>query len=192
MDITMNQVSKWFDNQEVIKEYSVTLQEGKLYCLMGPSGIGKTTLINMLMGLIKPDQGNIQGLRGKKLSVVFQEDRLIEHWDAIHNVLLVCDSTVTASTVEEEFQKVDLKDYADKPVKDLSGGMRRRVAIVRAILAKGDLLIMDEPFKGLDEQLKELVIEYVKGNARDKTAIIVTHDKLEAELLEATRITLGL
>lgn len=192
MDITMTQLSKSFGELEIIKDLNLSLKEGQIYCLMGPSGIGKTTLIHMLMGLIKPDHGSIKGLRDKKPSVVFQEDRLIEHWDAIRNVQLVCDSTVTASVVEEEFHKVGLKDYNNKPVKELSGGMRRRVAIVRAILAKGNLLIMDEPFKGLDEQLREQVIQYVKDKARDITTIIVTHDKQELEMLEAIPITLGL
>jgi len=186
MDISLHHVSKQFGQNQVIKDFNTTFIEGQMNCIMGASGSGKTTLINILMGLIKQDCGEIHGLQGKKIAVVFQEDRLIEHWDAIKNVRLVCDKSITAWDVEQEFANVGLEEYLNKPVLDLSGGMRRRVAIVRAMLAKSDLVIMDEPFKGLDEALKRKVIEYVKQKMQGKTVLIVTHEKEEVKLLGAT------
>jgi NitT/TauT family transport system ATP-binding protein len=168
----------------------MTFLEGKINCFMGPSGIGKTTLINILLGLTAPDSGEVQGIQGKRISVIFQEDRLIEHLDAVKNIKLVCDRAMPVSIIEQELVKVNLSDYQNKPVKNLSGGMRRRVAVVRAMLAVSDIIIMDEPFKGLDDELKKLVIEYVKQKSAGKTVIIVTHDKEEAHLLNANIILL--
>ena len=122
---------------------------------MGPSGIGKTTLAKILMGLTKPDKGRIEGMTGRKLAAVFQEDALIEHWDAVKNIQLVCQGSISREMIQDEFDCIGLKDYNDKPVSQLSGGMRRRVAILRSIMAESDFIIMDEPFKGLDDGLKE-------------------------------------
>ncbi|MDF2540938.1 MAG: hypothetical protein K0S47_656 [Herbinix sp.] len=190
MDIQVLNVSKKFDQNQVLHNINLHLKEGKISVLMGPSGRGKTTLINLMMGLMKPDQGEIRGLKGKRVAAVFQEDRLIEHLDAVFNVKLVCNSSITLDIIEKEFEKVGLTEYQDKPVASLSGGMRRRVAIVRAILADSDIIILDEPFKGLDEELKKKVILYVKDHTVDKTVIVVTHEKEEATLLNAKIIPL--
>lgn len=190
MDIEMFHVSKWFDTNLVLKDFDAVFTEGQVNCLMGASGIGKTTVINLLMGLMKQDSGEIRGIEGRRIAAVFQEDRLIEHFDAIKNVRLVCDKSVTAEFVEQEFQMVGLEEYKNKPVIKMSGGMRRRVAIVRALLCESDLVIMDEPFKGMDEALKNKVIEYTRQRTKGKTVIFVTHDKDEVRLLEAKQITL--
>jgi NitT/TauT family transport system ATP-binding protein len=190
MDIELIKVSKQFGEKQVIKDFDAVFHDRQISCLMGASGIGKTTLINILMGLVKPDSGEIRGLRGRKIAAVFQEDRLIEHWDAVKNILLVCDKRVTAHEAEQELYKVGLEDFLYKPVSKLSGGMRQRVAIVRALLAQSDLVIMDEPFKGLDDILKKKVIEYVKQKTKGKTVIIVTHDKEDLLLLQGNLITM--
>lgn len=190
MDIELLQINKRFGNNQILKDYNVTFAEGKINCIMGASGIGKTTLIHILMGLLKPDSGNIQGIQGKHISAVFQEDRFIEHWDAVKNVMLVCSREQTEENVKDHFRRVGLTEYENKLVKALSGGMRRRVAIVRAILADYDLIIMDEPFKGLDEALKKQVIEYVRNETLGKTVILVTHDKDEIETLQGDLIRL--
>ncbi|MBE5968092.1 MAG: ABC transporter ATP-binding protein [Lachnospiraceae bacterium] len=191
MDIEFIRIVKQYQQNIVLNEVSLSFREGCINCLMGPSGIGKTTLINLLMGLDLPDSGEIRGIRDKRIAVVFQEDRLIEHWDAIENVKLICDRTVSGEQVEQEFCKVDLTEYRNKPVRELSGGMRRRVAIVRAMLFPCDLVIMDEPFKGLDMELKQKLIAYVKEKTKGKTVIIVTHDKEEVRLLQANLVLLS-
>lgn len=190
MDIQLVHICKRYGEKMVFTDLNLTFVQGHLSCLMGASGIGKTTLINLILGLTKADSGQIIGCRDRKCTAVFQEDRLIEHWDAVRNIRLVCSKTVTAEQVRRELHQVGIEDF-DKSVSEFSGGMRRRVALVRAIMAKGDILVLDEPFKGLDEELKSRMIAYVKQNTKDKTVIVVTHDKEEARLLEAEVITLS-
>ncbi len=190
MDIELKQLTKLFDNKIVLNSLNMSIQEGRINCLMGASGIGKTTLVNIIMGLVKPDFGEVMGLQGKQIAAVFQEDRLIEHWNAIKNIELVCGRDITKDRIIQELTKLNLQDDKDKPVKDYSGGMRRRVAIVRAILAQSELLILDEPFRGLDLDLKRKTIEYIKQSTKGKTVIIVTHERDDVALLEANLITL--
>ncbi|NLP16178.1 MAG: ABC transporter ATP-binding protein [Clostridiales bacterium] len=183
MSIKMKNICKSFNGQQVLSDVSMSFSEGKITCIMGASGVGKTTLINILMGLWEADSGEITGINNKKISAVFQEDRLIEHWDAIKNILLVCSGNVTDEIVKKHLEDIGLVDYEGKPVRALSGGMRRRVAIVRAILSEYDILFMDEPFKGLDEKLKNQVVNYVRENTKGKTLIVITHDRDEVAML---------
>lgn len=188
MDIKVNNLYKSFKGQQVLNNLNISFSEGKISCIMGASGVGKTTLAYILMGLLEADSGEIIGLQTKKISPVFQEDRLIEHWDAIRNIILVSPKDVTSNTVEQHLIKLGLTDCKGKPVKSLSGGMRRRVAIVRAILSEYDVILMDEPFKGLDEELKKQVVDYVKENTKGKTVIVITHDRDEVEMMQAELI----
>jgi len=190
MDIRLINLTKRFGDKTVLDNVNISFAEGRISCLMGPSGRGKTTVANLLMGLIKPDSGTIEGCRGKTIAAVFQEDRLIEHWDAEKNIRLVCDKSVDSEQIREELQKVGINDYKSKAVVSFSGGMRRRVALVRALMARGDIIILDEPFKGLDDAVKMQVIEYLKTKTRGKTVIVITHDRTDAALLNADLITL--
>ena len=190
MDIKVNSICKSFNGKQVLSNVNMTFSKGVITCIMGASGVGKTTLLNILMGLLKPDYGEIKGLHGKRISAVFQEDRLIEHWDAIKNITLVCKRDMTKEKVIRHLTDIGLTDYEGKPVRALSGGMRRRVAIIRALLSEYDVLFMDEPFKGLDEELKKQVISYVMKNTKGKTIIIITHDKKEVNMLQAELITM--
>lgn len=190
MDIRVNNVCKSFNKQRVLQNVSMSFSEGLITCIMGASGVGKTTLAYILMGLEKPDSGEITGIKNKKIAAVFQEDRLIEHWDAIKNIMLVCNKGMTIEKARGHFMEIGLTEYEGKPVKALSGGMRRRVAIVRAILSENDVIFMDEPFKGLDEELKKQVINYVRKYTKGKTLIVITHEKKEVDMLEAELITI--
>jgi NitT/TauT family transport system ATP-binding protein len=185
MAIELVHISKRFDDHVVFEDLNMAFSEGEIHCLMGASGSGKTTLLQILMGLVKPDTGELRGLGSKKIAAVFQEDRLIEHFDAMRNIKLVCDKQISEQRIEKELKQLGIEDCADKAVINFSGGMRRRVAIVRAILAKSDILLLDEPFKGLDELLKNQVIDYVQQKTVGKTVILVTHDKAEAQRLQA-------
>ena len=185
MSIQIKGLTKRFNDIVLFQRWNAIIKENGVTCIMGPSGTGKTTLLHIMMGLKKADAGTIEGIGEKKMTCVFQEDRLCEGIDAIQNVLLVCDNTVNHIHVKEEFSKVGLTDYEDKPASELSGGMKRRVAIVRALLPMSDIVFLDEPFKGLDEELKKRVIHYVKEEVIGKTVILVTHDKEEAEALSA-------
>jgi NitT/TauT family transport system ATP-binding protein len=184
-NIILQGINKSFSRLKVLHEFDASITHGEITCIMGPSGVGKTTLINLLLGLIRPESGSIQGLDKKTLAAVFQEDRLCEQFDAIDNVKLAVSEKISSKLIREEFAKVDLTEYENKPVSKLSGGMKRRVAIVRAILAKADITILDEPMKGLDSELKIKVLEYLREATRGNTVIIVTHDREEALILGA-------
>ena len=147
---------------------------------MGPSGCGKTTLLNLLMGLVPPDDGTISGVPAKK-SAVFQEDRLCMCFSAVTNVRMVCSRKITTEMIESHLATIGLKDSMHMPVLELSGGMQRRVAIVRAVLAESEIIFLDEPFKGLDAETKQSVMQYVKANTQGKTVVMVTHDEEEAK-----------
>lgn len=181
MDIKLTEIYKSYKDVPVLENINILFKKGKTTCIMGASGIGKTTLIRILTGLTKADRGKIQGVDGRKVAVVFQEDALIDHWDALKNVELVCDPSITKEMIEEEFFKLGLENYKNKAVSQLSGGMRRRVAILRALMADSDLIVMDEPFSALDEDSKIRVIEYIKMKTKGKTLVVVTHDKEDVQ-----------
>jgi len=182
MDIVISGLSKRYGEKTVLKNFNAIIPEKKMTFIMGPSGCGKTTLINILMGLVEKDGGTITGVPLLK-SAVFQEDRLIESFNAVSNVRLVCESRVKNKDIILHLEKIGLENNTSKPVIELSGGMKRRVAIVRAVLARSDIIFMDEPFKGLDDKTKERTMQYVADYTKNKTVIIVTHDKDEADFL---------
>ena len=172
------QLSKSFDGKNVLDHYSVTLEKGVHYCLMGPSGCGKTTLLNLFMGLIKPDSGSIRMPAGTKLSAVFQENRLLDQMTAAANVALV--SRAPREKIEEMLRELGIDEESlPQPVSTYSGGMKRRVALCRALQADFDVLFLDEPYKGLDVETRAHVIEIVKRCTEGKTVLMVTHDKDE-------------
>ena len=191
MDITLKHINKSFGTLSVLEDFNLTIKEHTITCIMGPSGCGKTTLLHILLGLHSIDSGEITGLDDKVPAVVFQENRLFEQEDAFTNIRAICKRTLTNQQIAVEFDRIGLKDYENKPVSELSGGMKRRVAILRALMAEDcNLILMDEPFKGLDEALKFQVMQYVKEKTQGKTVIFVTHDKEESDALDAQLILL--
>ncbi len=187
--IILNKIHKKYGELTVFEDYSITLQENKINCIMGQSGSGKTTLVRMLLGLETPDSGDIVGIDGLKASAVFQEDRLCENLDVYSNVVMPHidkDSfqNLTKAVLDDALRRVDLADCGKKKVSTLSGGMKRRVAVLRAILAEYDFLILDEPFKGLDDKTKAMNIEFLLEKTQGKTVIFITHDKTELELMK--------
>jgi NitT/TauT family transport system ATP-binding protein len=179
--ITLRGVSKRFGDQVVLDGLDLDLAEGRATALIGPNGSGKTTLARLLLGLAVPDGGVISGLEGLRRAAVFQEDRLCEQLTAARNVRLVLGRATSPTAVADELRRVGLgEDSLAKPVRDLSGGQRRRVAIVRALIADADLTVLDEPFKGLDDAAKALVMSYVRERCADRTMLLITHDRGEA------------
>ncbi len=192
MAIEIKNLTKAYDGQTVLENLSLTFDDGSFTCIMGKSGVGKTTLLNILMGLENADSGVICGLDDKKVSVVFQENRLCNNITALLNIKMVIqkDSRITDDKISEYLRRIGLGNDLKKPVSEYSGGMKRRVAILRALLADFDLLIMDEPLKGLDDETKETVIALIKELTKEKTVIMTTHDDSEASLLEANIISI--
>ena len=183
-DVVLSHLNKSFDHLAVLRDFSATFAAGRITCIMGRSGCGKTTLLRILLGLEQADSGDILGLPAR-CSAVFQENRLCDEFSAIENVRIAAPRH-TAEEIKNTLSSLLLDEEAqEKPVCELSGGMRRRVAIARALLAEGELLLMDEPFKGLDEGTRDAVIAYVKKAVAGRTVILVTHDEEEAALLGA-------
>lgn len=187
--IYIKNVSKSFGSKKVLQNLNLTIEPGKISCIMAPSGAGKTTLLRILMRLEEADSGCITGLEGKRFSAVFQEERLCEYMTAVDNIRLVTPG-LDAGSVVQEMDRLGLGDCCAQPVSQLSGGMRRRVSILRALLAAYDILCLDEPFKGLDDARKEQTLAYVKQKAAGRTVLFVTHDEKEALALGAEVILL--
>ena len=184
MDIKITNLKKTYQNLTVFENLNLEVKKSGKIAIMGESGCGKTTLLNIISGLEKADAGRIDGLP-EKISFVFQEDRLFEKFTALSNAKFAADRSINDETAREHLIEVGLTDSALQAAENLSGGMKRRVSIVRAVLAKADLLLLDEPFKGLDEGNRENVANYILKNTADTTVILVTHDRDEAELLSA-------
>jgi len=190
VDITINNLNKAYGNKTVLNNFSCVFKENVVSCIMGRSGVGKTTLISIITGLEEPDSGSIDGISDKKISVVFQENRLCENLSPVSNIRLVCNSKVSKKEIINALSDVGLNDCINQPVRELSGGMKRRVAVLRALFAEYDILLLDEAFKGLDDNTKAKVILFIKSKIKGKTVIMVTHDIDEARQMDAEIITL--
>lgn len=178
--ITFNNVSfKYKNSKEIINNISFDIQSGERICISGPSGSGKTTLLRLIMGLEKPKKGNIERKENITFSVSFQEDRLIPIKNANQNVALFS-NTEKASEI---LCKLGLCEEQEKLPEELSGGMKRRVSLARALAHSSDLLILDEAFTGLDSDTKKLCIECIEEYLNGRTLIMITHDKEEATAL---------
>lgn len=175
MDIIIKNLNKKYKDKVVFNNLNMLLKDKSISFIMGTSGVGKTTLIRILMNLEKADSGEIIGIKNKKISAVFQEDSLCENLSVLLNIKLVCEN-ISVSEIENALEILHLKGCLNKRVRELSGGMKRRVAILRALLYDFDLLIMDEPFKGLDKETKIKVMDFVISKIKNKSAIIVTHN----------------
>lgn len=183
MNIEIKNLSKRYDGTPVLENLSLTLTYGKTVCLMGPSGRGKTTLFSILLGLIKADSGSITGIENKKFSAVFQEDRLCRQLSALMNLAIVQDNPDKAQ-LTGLLKKMGLTDdEIRRPVSQLSGGQKRRVAILRSLVSDSDIVLMDEPFKGLDDDTRRVVINQVKDLLAGRILMVITHDEQDAELL---------
>ena len=160
----------------IFSDYSITLPDEGIVMISGESGIGKTTLLRVLCGLQKPDGGRIVGMKNRKLSFVFQEPRLLDHLTALENVALVSDR----ATAEELLRVLNMDNELHMKAGKLSGGQKQRVSLARAFAFSNDVVLLDEPFTGLDEQNKRKAAQLIQTA---RLAIIVSHDAKDAELL---------
>ncbi len=187
--IILEKISKAYGDLIVLDEFDLQIEEGKVTCLFGPSGCGKTTLLNVVSELIKKDSGRILGLENKRISYIFQEPRLIPWMTVEENIHFVIKNIILKEKAEQLIIKyleyVDLIDFKNHYPHELSGGMKQRVAIVRAFAYPSQLLMMDEPFQGLDKELKMgLIGAFKKIWEREKrTVLLVTHNEEDAKLL---------
>ena len=179
--LILQNVNKCYGDNCVLKDFSIKAEAGSISALMGASGIGKTTVLRLLASLERPDGGSIECPRA---AMVFQEDRLSDELNAVGNAMLASPH-VRAEDAAGILSLLGLDGHLDKPVRELSGGMRRRVAIARALLSDAPVLLLDEPFGGLDEDTRFSVIQAVRAYTEGKTVLLVTHDEEEAKLLSA-------
>lgn len=178
--ITFNNVSfKYKNSKEIINNISFDIQSGDRICISGPSGSGKTTILRLIMGLEKPKKGSIERKENITFSASFQEDRLIPLKSAIENVALFSDYDKASTFLCE----LGLCEEKEKLPEELSGGMKRRVSLARALAHNSDVLILDEAFTGLDSNTKKLCIECIEEHINGRTLIMITHDKEEATAL---------
>ena len=153
-------------------------------CLMGPSGCGKTTLLRILTGLEAPDCGEITGVP-TRIAMVFQEDRLVDSLTVRANLRLALGAGYDPADAQALLNELDLPDALRRTVGELSGGMKRRVALARALLYDVPLLVLDEPFKGLDETTARQCMDALARRAAGRAVLLVTHDAQEGDYLHA-------
>ncbi|MBE6038644.1 MAG: ABC transporter ATP-binding protein [Anaerofustis stercorihominis] len=187
-NIILKNIYKSFGEKEVLKDFSAEFPAGECSGIMGKSGCGKSTMLNIIMSVLPQDKGDVLNVP-EKIAAVFQEDRLCEDFSAYTNIRLVCPKEKKEEIISA-FERLGLGESIHKKVKELSGGMKRRVAIIRAVLSDWDLLIMDEPYKGLDEKTRKDVIDFVVGKTRGKTVIMVTHDEEDIKDMNGRKIDL--
>lgn len=181
--LMIKEITKSYGKQKVLENISFNLNESERICIYGKSGIGKTTLLRIIAGLEKADSGEITFVG--KVSMVFQEDRLLENTDVYTNLYCVLGSRFDKAEADMHLKEVGLEGAGNKIVSELSGGMKRRVAIVRCMMKSSEIILLDEPFKGLDTILKDNIIRYVVKYLNGRAVIMVTHDISEAEKIQA-------
>jgi len=179
MSMALRQVNICFAGRQVLRDFSFTVPESGLTCLVGPSGCGKTTFFRCLAGLIEPDSGTAGGLEGVTVSMAFQENRLLPWFDAAENVAFAVNNDRELAL--RALAVMELSDAADRLPAQLSGGMQRRVALARAWAYNGRLLLLDEPTAGLDEELAGRVIRRFKDRWQDRPALLITHERWLAD-----------
>ena len=178
--IRFEEVSLTFGDCRVLDCCTELLPERGVVCLFGPSGCGKTSFVRVLTGLQKPDSGRVTGIRPGEASVVFQEHRLLPWLTARENVAAVLPK---GGDPLRWLRIVGLEQAADLLPKALSGGMQRRAALARALAYGGMLLVLDEPFQGLDLAAKQEIYPHIRTVAATKPVLLITHDPEEAAAL---------
>ena len=191
MRLSINNLSKSFDGRVIFNSFSYSFSEKGLYIIEGDSGIGKTTLLRMISGLDTAFSGEISGGGIKNVSYAFQEHRLFPNLNLIDNLTVIFPKPTPELTESArrllsrfKFSEKDMKLYPS----ELSGGMRQRASIARALLKNAPVLLLDEPFKELDSSLVDEVIDVVNEESQKRLVILVTHTKVTDKLPEAVII----
>ena len=189
MELQVQNLCKSYGGDTVLRDVTFTAGPG-VTCVMAPSGAGKTTLLRILLGLETADIGTVQIPAGCRWAAVFQEDRLLEQLDARGNLRFILGKDYREETASALLTELGLGDVGNKPVRDFSGGMKRRLALARALLAPSDILVLDEPFTGLDGENRAGALACVRRAAEEKPVLLVTHDESDAADLGAALLRL--
>lgn len=191
MAIALRKVSFSYGDRPVLDKVSLRFPEKGVLCLFGASGCGKTTILRLLAGLEQPDSGSLEGLEEKSAAVVFQENRLLPWLSVRDNVAAPLRGSDAARRADAALEAVGLGGEGDKRPSQLSGGMKRRAAIARALAAKADFLLLDEPFTGLNEELWKPIAGILRESYADRLIVLVTHNPAEAEAMGASLLRLA-
>lgn len=179
-------LSKSFNGLKVLENFSLDLKGSGVTCFLGPSGCGKSTLMHIIAGIMPQDSGEISG-KPEKISVVFQDGRLLPWLGALGNA--ACVREASGQKAAELLAALEITETEKLPA-ELSGGMRQRVNIARALNYDFELLILDEPFKGLDADLKKTAASVIMKELGGRPALLITHDMDEALMMCGEIVTL--
>ncbi len=190
--VNIKNLHKSYGSSVILENLDFTLNKGEIIALMGYSGVGKTTFINILLGLDNDVSYDIMQ-KPARISCVFQEDRLLNWFNVYENIKLV-NKELSKKEIFELLDVLNLKEYYDFYPASLSGGMKQRVSIARALAFESDLIIMDEPLKSTDKALGDEVLKYIKNLSKEKerSIIIVTHDMQTAKKIADKTLELNL
>ena len=194
--VVLDGVSKFYDDEEILKSVDLELEKGKFYTLLGPSGCGKTTILNLIAGFLEPNKGNIY-INGQNVgdipankrtvNTVFQNYSLFPHMNVYDNVafgleIKKTDKKIIREEVKKALEMVNLAGFEKREVSQMSGGQKQRVAIARAIVNKPDVLLLDEPLSALDMKLRKSMQVLLRDLQWELgiTFVFVTHDQEEA------------
>ena len=180
--LTIEHLTKQFGEKTLFRDLCLTVDGPAV--LWAPSGWGKTTLLRILMGLETPTAGRVQG--AGRVSAVFQEDRLCPQLNAVQNVTLVLPGAENQykEQITSEFQQLGMELAAlQLPARRLSGGQKRRVALLRALWAPSDTLLLDEPFTGMDPAAVQASIALLRERVEGRPVLLATHDRAAIDAL---------
>lgn len=184
--IKLVHAGKKFDDLVLLKDFNISFEKNKITCLFGPSGVGKTTIANIVAGIVPLDEGLVEGVDNSLFSYVFQEPRLLKWYSVYENMDFVLKDVYKdekrVKIIDTYLEMVELSQYKNYKIDALSGGMAQRVSLARAFAYPSHILIMDEPFKGFDFKLKNEMISLFKRmwEKSQRTVIFITHDVEEA------------
>lgn len=179
--VDLKKVSVHYGNTKVLHDFSLSVAKGEHIAIMGPSGSGKTTVLKLITGQLTPNTGTVS-VHTQRISYMFQEPRLIPWLTAAENVNLVLgDRPDTLPEAHKWLERVGLEDASDKYPSALSGGMKQRTALARALAYGGDLLLLDEPLSSQDEGFANEMLTLIERYSKDKTVIFVTHNTNQAK-----------
>ena len=183
--ITLENISMAFGEKQIFDHLSLSFPAPGQYAVLGPSGRGKTTLLRLIAGLERPAVGKVTLPEHARIAYCFQEDRLLPFKTVLENVSLACGSEETA---RQWLDQVGLRGEENSYPASLSGGMKRRAALARALAFDAPILLMDEPFRALDADTHAAMLALVRKAAKDKLLILVTHDEADAEGMQIIRL----
>lgn len=184
--IEVHDLTVTYDGRDVLHNVTLTVPDGAHIALMGPSGCGKTTLLRVLAGLRAPDGGSVRVSPGR-MACVFQTPRLLPWRTAAENVnAVLSDRAQTMPQARAWLERLELGEAAEQYPAALSGGMQQRVAIARALAYDAPVLLLDEPFRGLDAALRARVTACIAAETQGRTLVLATHDPADADALGCT------